>query len=68
MHIFHNWKPVAANYRFQPMFKGSVGAVTGELLEGVGSSKTDVLWRCECGKIKSTTLDGKWTLEQINGS
>ena len=67
MHIFHDWKPIAANYRLQPMFKGADGVVTGEIVQGVGISKTDVLWKCNCGKVKSTTVHGKWTLEQING-
>lgn len=29
--------------------------------------RTEVLYRCECGKNKTKSFDGEWTLEQIRG-
>lgn len=28
---------------------------------------TTILWRCRCGNVDSTTIVGRWTLQQVRG-
>lgn len=38
----------------------------GALLAGALFSTT-ILWRCRCGNVGSTTIVGRWTLQQVRG-
>lgn len=67
MHIFHKWIAVAVRTREQPVGT-EMTRYTGEFVAGVATPKTDVLFRCSCGKIKSEDIHGYWTLEQITGA
>lgn len=57
----HSWTPVAAYTRFQPF----MDPLSREIRKDVGDSKTDVLYRCECGRVRSGVISGRWTMEQI---
>ena len=59
--MFHEWKPIAVQTRFQP-FRD---LQTGEIIKDVGTIKTDVLYRCTCGKLKVRAIRGEWTLQQV---
>ncbi len=48
----HKFEPVAVNGT-RPIFGGP--------------SSTYVLIRCECGKVRTRTLDGTWALSQVRG-
>jgi len=56
----HDYRVVGANpVRTIDTFGGEV----------IGDSRdTDVLYRCSrCGKVRSETIKGRWTLEALNG-
>lgn len=55
-HLFGRcgYKPVAVDVRS-----------AGPLLAVPAS--TVILWRCDCGWVKSTIIVGRWSLEQIRG-
>ena len=66
--FFHDWKPVAANTRQCPVYKGEFGEVTGELQESVFISRTDILYKCvKCSEVKQKVVNGRWTLKQVRG-
>ena len=59
MHWKHTYKVVAAE-------QGSGSAtsnLTGQISYNV--PMTTVLYRCECGVVKSKPIEGHWTLEQL---
>lgn len=37
------------------------------LLQGIDISRTQILWRCRCGRVKVETVAGSWRLEEIRG-
>lgn len=61
-HLFHEWKAVAVyHYRWRR-------PLTNTAYEEMPTGTT-VLSRCAlCGKVKTQDLEGKFTLEQINGN
>lgn len=61
---FHQWISIAAQSLRQ--FKWS--ALTRQVLDDEGSPITEVLQRCSrCDNLRTITLDGTWTIEQITG-
>jgi len=68
MFMFHSWRVIAVYNRDEPM----VDKLDGDLIEDgdckpVTRPRTDILYRCPCGKVKTKTVQGKWTLEQVKG-
>lgn len=63
MHIRHKWEAVAV----QPMLEWSTCHGVRVTAPGDETPITKVLSRCWCGKVKSQTLEGRWTLFQIRG-
>lgn len=61
--IFHSWQIVAANNRDRPI----IDPTGFHLIPDVVVPKTDVLYRCECSKVKSVEIPGRWTLAQVTG-
>ena len=61
MFFFHDWEAVAVRDRFQPFRDG----LSGEIRKDVGSVKTDILYRCACGKVKVKSVRGAWKLEEV---
>ena len=59
---WHKWEAVAVNQRKQPIIEAGILVV-----EDCVVPYTDILYRCECGKIKAKSIHGYWTLEQIRG-
>jgi predicted SprT family Zn-dependent metalloprotease len=53
----HHWEPVSADVVNLPA-RGTSSIVFRR-------TATRVLYRCECGKTKTRTLEGVWTLKQI---
>jgi hypothetical protein len=49
---FHKWEIAAAEPYTYQIFGGLV---------------TTVLYRCQCGAIKTKDIDGHWTLAQVKG-
>lgn len=66
LHWKHKWVPVAARNRDEPVGTEST-RFTGEFVKGISTPKTDILYRCECGAVKSDDIHGTWTLKQIQG-
>lgn len=64
---FHKYVPVSARHRSQPVFD-SLTHLTGKFVDGVVIPQTDVLYRCQCGKVKAESLDGYWRIEDITGA
>lgn len=60
MFCFHDWRLKGVCNRIEPLLDCFGGA-----LIDVGNSRTDVLYVCPCGKVKTKTLRGTWTLEQV---
>lgn len=66
MHFFHKWEVVTS----QPMKMRRLHPFTFDLCDPNGPPEdvTQVLQRCtDCGKLKSTTLHGTWTMNDIMG-
>lgn len=61
MHIFHKWVAVAAKNRLEPFRE----PLTLEIRKDVAAAKTDVLYCCDCGRIKTVTILGTWTLSDV---
>lgn len=61
--LFHNWIAVAATVRNRPVLRPDE---TGVILD-MSVPETDVLFRCECGKLKSVMIPGRWTFEPVAG-
>lgn len=66
MHWRHKWEVIAARQRSQPV-ADDLTRVPGRFVVDVVTPKTDVLWRCACGAVRSDDLHGYWTLEQLQG-
>jgi hypothetical protein len=67
MCLLHSYVPVAAMQREEPV-PTDMTRVTGEYAAGIAIPKTDILWRCSgCGRVKSTDIHGRWSLDQIRG-
>jgi len=63
-HLFHKWEAVGVQQRTAPAFDH----MTRLVIEGSVIRNTDILWRCtECKTVKSTSVNGYWTLEQLKG-
>jgi hypothetical protein len=63
----HEWRIVAVYNRDELVADNDGWVIEDEKGERVTRPKTDILYYCECGKVKTITIQGKWTLEQING-
>jgi len=66
MHFFHKWETVTA----QPMLRKQMHPFTFELCDpnGPPENVTQVLQRCtDCGKLKTQTLSGTWSLSDLRG-
>lgn len=61
--IFHQYSAVAVQHRFEPFYN----RLTQEIHKDVGATRTDILYRCECGKVNTKTVAGKWTLGEVTG-
>ena len=66
IHLFHEWKAVAMMQRNQPLPKVTELQINAPPGTTLVYPKTDVLYQCKCGKLKSQELDGRWTMEQID--
>src|SRR5882762_3586356 len=70
---FHEWKAVATVNRDQPIWdqkfpnETATSKAVSRVLAEVAAPKTDILWRCSCGKVKTTTIQSTWTLDQVRG-
>lgn len=62
-HFFHRWVSVAADLM-------SYQHYNRRTMQEFGNPEpiTEVLQKCSCGKVRTVTLDGHWTLAQINGN
>lgn len=69
----HKWQAVATINRDQPIYdpgfpnETSTSKAVSRILAERAAPKTDILWRCSCGKVKTTTIQSKWTLDQVRG-
>jgi hypothetical protein len=61
-HIGHQWQPKAVDYFTK------VPARWGVPLSDEGMIGTEALFVCKCGAVKTESLDGRWTLEQLKAS
>lgn len=52
---------------FWHQHKWEVVAVTNGTFVLLGGIGTNILQRCECGKVQTETINGYWTLEQVRG-
>lgn len=53
MHLWHRWRVVNAWHGEYRLF---------------GGAGTIVLYLCKCGKSKTRTVDGHWTVEQLTNA
>lgn len=56
---WHRWTTIAVQRMFQRLYE-----LSGEKF-GTDEPITEVLQRCDCGKLRTVTLAGHWTLEQV---
>jgi len=61
-HIGHKWEPKGVYY------VTIVSARWGVPLSDKGITGTEALFVCKCGDVKTESLDGQWTLEQLKAS
>jgi hypothetical protein len=62
MHLLHKWKSIAVNKGYEEHFDTFTHFKVGS-----DSPYTEILQRCEkCEALRTKTLEGHWTLEQIN--
>lgn len=67
IHLFHKYKPVAVENLIDTE-TGRINGFTGRSIifpRPKVTYKTRVLSQCSCGEIRTTELDGTWTLEQL---
>ncbi len=64
---FHRFKPTAANPMIETIVARIVYGVRFPIENPSKREVTDILYSCDCGKVKTTTIRGHWTLEQITG-
>ena len=62
MFISHDWKVKAVHTRIEP----AINSLTLEVVENVGRAKTDILYVCDCGKVKTKTVRGTWKLDEVH--
>lgn len=60
----HEWQAVAVYERNQPFYDEDSYKISDDVIV----PRTDVLYRCSCGKLKSVAVPGRWTLDQVNGN
>jgi len=59
----HKWEVTAVQLMYEAWFTPRDGTQVGP-----DSPATEVLRSCsQCGKLRTTTLSGHWTLEQVKG-
>lgn len=59
----HKWE--AAGVRLMPATRTGFPFGPSEPVEG--RCDTEVLLRCKCGALQTTTLNAEWTLEEVRG-
>ena len=71
MRLFHRhtWRAVGVNHLtlYETFLDLPVGTTTTGFRRVETGHQTEVLQRCECSKNRTRTLEGKWTLEQVQG-
>lgn len=58
----HKWKAVAAQSAMVPRYAGMFAQT-----EGMPRPCTHVLLRCSCGFVMTETIEGNWSIGDING-
>ena len=67
MHLFHDWEIVSVEHRrFDKLDRDTLRDSLYKVRLWVETKETLVLYKCKtCGKVKTITLDGHWTKEQL---
>lgn len=59
IHLRHRWKSVSVQHLSYATNTG------GDWKSWPKKPVTEVLQRCECGHLRTVTLDGEWALEEV---
>ena len=69
--LHHTWTAVQVFNRDEVLLDGDDDfgrdAVTDAEGKSIARPLTDVLYHCSCGKLKTKTLVGRWTLNDAKG-
>jgi hypothetical protein len=66
MFHWHKWIVITAKHRDEPV-PDELTRYTGKFIDGVARPKTDILYRCDCGQVKSESIHGKWEIDDLLG-
>ena len=67
--FFHDYQPVAVHQiTTTPDAPLSTDETIKCLQSGIMQMKTRILWRCRCGAVRDTKVNGHWTLAEILGT